>query len=49
MRTVNLGDMKVPAIAVGCRRINNLDKTEAERLIHTALDLGANFFDHADL
>lgn len=49
MRTVNLGDMKVPAIAVGCRRVNNLDKAEAERFIRTAMDLGANFFDHADL
>lgn len=49
MKTVNLGDMKVPAIAVGCRRINTLDKPEAARFIKTALDLGANFFDHADL
>lgn len=49
MRTVNLGDMKVPAIAVGCRRLNNLDNTEAERFVKTALDLGANYFDHADL
>ncbi|WP_072524104.1 aldo/keto reductase [Clostridium sp. Marseille-P3244] len=49
MRTVNLGDMKVPAIAVGCRRINNLEKPEAELFIRTAMDLGANFFDHADL
>jgi len=49
MKTVNLGDMKVPAIAVGCRRINNLSKPEAEYFIKTALDLGANFFDHADL
>ena len=49
MKTVNLGDMKVPAIAVGCRRLNNLDKAEAERFIRTALELGANYFDHADL
>jgi predicted oxidoreductase len=30
-------------------RINKLDKPEAERFVKTALDLGANFFDHADI
>ncbi|MCI8333174.1 MAG: aldo/keto reductase family oxidoreductase [Lachnospiraceae bacterium] len=49
MRTVNLGDMKVPTIAVGCRRMNNLEKSEAERFIRTSMELGANYFDHADL
>ena len=51
MRTIKLGksDLQVPVMAVGCMRINRLDKKEAERFIHTALDLGANFFDHADV
>lgn len=49
MRTISLGNMKVPTIAVGCRRINNLSKQEANKLILTAIDLGANYFDHADL
>ncbi|MEN6562093.1 MAG: aldo/keto reductase [Christensenella sp.] len=49
MKTVRLGDMKVPAIAVGCRRINNLSKPEAEQFVKTSLELGANYFDHADL
>lgn len=51
LRTMKLGssNLEVPVIAVGCMRINSLDKGEAERFIHTALDLGANFFDHADL
>lgn len=51
MRTIKLGksDLQVPVMAVGCMRINRLDKKEAERYIQTALDLGANFFDHADV
>ena len=39
----------MPVIAIGCMRINRLDKTEAERFIRTALEEGANFFDHADI
>jgi predicted oxidoreductase len=30
-------------------RINSLDKTQAEQFIQTALEEGANFFDHADI
>jgi len=30
-------------------RLTRLDKPEAERLVRTALDSGANFFDHADI
>ena len=51
MRTIKLGssNLDVPVVAVGCMRINSLDKAEAERFVHTALDQGANFFDHADI
>lgn len=51
MKTVKLGKtgIQAPVIAVGCMRINKLDKREAERFVRTALDLGANFFDHADI
>lgn len=51
MRTIELGtsNLQVPVIAVGCMRINNLSKTDAERFVQTALDEGANFFDHADI
>ena len=51
MRTIKLGTSKleVPVIAVGCMRINALDKNEAEHFIQTALEEGANFFDHADI
>ncbi|MDR1965660.1 MAG: aldo/keto reductase [Synergistaceae bacterium] len=50
MRTIKLGksDLQVPTIAVGCMRINSLDAKAAETFVKTALDIGANFFDHAD-
>ena len=51
MRKIQLGksNLQVPVMAVGCMRINQLDKSKAERFIKTALDEGANFFDHADV
>ena len=49
MKKVKLGNAEVPVLAIGCMRINRVDKTEADKFIKTALDLGANFFDHADV
>jgi predicted oxidoreductase len=51
VRTINLGSssLEVPVVAVGCMRINSLEKNEAERFVQTALEEGANFFDHADI
>ncbi len=51
MRYMKLGksDLKVPTIAVGCMRINELSTTDAECLVQTALEGGVNFFDHADI
>lgn len=51
MRTIQLGksNLEVPVVAVGCMRINSLDKPAAERFVQTALEVGANFFDHADI
>jgi predicted oxidoreductase len=51
MRTIKLGTstLEVPVVAVGCMRINSLNKTESEKFIQTALEEGANFFDHADI
>lgn len=51
MRTMKLGrsDLQVPVIAVGCMRLCRVDRRDADRLIHTALDEGAIFFDHADV
>ncbi|MEH7009943.1 aldo/keto reductase [Neobacillus niacini] len=51
MRTMRLGasTLEVPVVAVGCMRMNSLEKKEAENFIQTALEEGANFFDHADI
>ncbi|BAB07646.1 aldo/keto reductase family oxidoreductase [Halalkalibacterium halodurans] len=51
MRTIKLGSssLEVPVVAVGCMRINAISKKEAERFVQTALEQGANFFDHADI
>ncbi|MEF2966692.1 aldo/keto reductase family oxidoreductase [Paenibacillus sp. M1] len=51
MKTMKLGTstLEVPVIAVGCMRMESLDKPQAERFIQTALEEGANFFDHADI
>jgi predicted oxidoreductase len=51
MRTIKLGssELEVPVLAVGCMRIKSLEKKEAEAFVQTALEEGANFFDHADI
>ncbi|MDR0730526.1 MAG: aldo/keto reductase [Treponema sp.] len=51
MRSINLGlsGLQTPAIAVGCMRINRLSRAEAEQFVKSALDMGACFFDHADI
>ncbi len=51
MRTIKLGtsQLEVPVVAVGCMRINSLNEQQAEQFVHTALEAGANFFDHADI
>ncbi|MDR1262102.1 MAG: aldo/keto reductase, partial [Oscillospiraceae bacterium] len=51
MRTIPLGKsgLNVPCVAVGCMRINKLSDADAEKFIKTAIDAGANFFDHADI
>lgn len=51
MKKIELGrsGLQVPNIAVGCMRITDIDLPQAERFIEKALELGANFFDHADI
>ncbi|NCA99461.1 MAG: aldo/keto reductase family oxidoreductase [Clostridia bacterium] len=51
MKTIQLGQsgLTVPALAIGCMRINRLGTKSAESFIRTALEAGANFFDHADI
>ena len=51
MKKFKLGtsDLEVPALAVGCMRIAELEETAATTFVQTALEHGANFFDHADI
>ena len=51
MKTIQLGtsNLQVPEVAVGCMRITALDDKQAENFVQTALEVGANFFDHADI
>jgi len=51
MRYIPLGatGLEVPVVAVGCMRINGLALMQAEVFLKTALELGMNFFDHADI
>lgn len=51
MYKIELGKsgLQVPTVAVGCMRINSVEKNEAEKIVKTALENDANFFDHADI
>lgn len=50
MKTLSIGTgMTIPAMAVGCWRMSEKTNVEAQALIGTALELGLNFFDHADI
>ncbi len=51
MKNINIenSDLKVSEISLGCMRIHTLANKEISSLIHTALDEGINFFDHADI
>lgn len=51
MKKMFLGksSLQVPVIGIGCMRINQLQKQEAEGFLGKALELGVNFFDHADI
>lgn len=51
MKTITLKQTStvVPAIAMGCMRIAEKSITEVENYIRHCMDLGLNFFDHADI
>lgn len=51
MKQIPLGKsgLQVPAVALGCMRINDVSAKEAEQLVDRALELGCNFFEHADI
>ena len=41
--------ISVSQVALGCMRIGKLSATEAERYVKSALEMGYNYFDHADI
>ena len=41
--------LEIPTIAVGCMRIANMSEKQVSEFVDTALQNGANFFDHADI
>lgn len=51
MKYINIGQSELSAseISLGCMRMADLSIQEASKLIHTAMDEGINFFDHADI
>ena len=51
MYNIDLGKsgLQVPTIGVGCMRIANMSESEISAFVDTALQMGANFFDHADI
>jgi aryl-alcohol dehydrogenase-like predicted oxidoreductase len=52
MKTVNLGELEVSAIGLGCMGMSQAygkaDPEEAERTLHRALDIGVTFLDTAN-
>lgn len=51
MKTMDIGGSGIQAsvIGQGCMRIASLSGKELSAYLHTALDCGVNFFDHADI
>ncbi len=51
MKTMKLGNssLEVPMIGLGCMRISELDEQETSEYLMHCLELGINFFDHADI
>ncbi|GMO11472.1 MAG: aldo/keto reductase family oxidoreductase [Treponemataceae bacterium] len=51
MKTIQLGktNVKMPAVVVGCMRINALSSAELRNFLEGAIDHGATLFDHADI
>lgn len=42
-------ELNASVISLGCMRIADMDREAIATLLHTALDSGINFFDHADV
>ena len=51
MKYVNLGTsgLSVPAVVTGCMRLGEMSVAQMDAFIHSSVESGANFFDHADI
>lgn len=49
MKNIKIGNMNASAVSLGCMRMSNLDKSQIDSIMDTALENGINFFDHADI
>lgn len=49
MKQITIGTQKAPAIITGCMRLADFDRQRMNHFIHTSMELGVNFFDHADI
>ncbi len=51
MRTISVGPgaLTVSEISLGCMRISGMENKAVDELITTSLEVGVNFFDHADI
>ncbi len=50
MRTINVGNkLNVSELSLGCMRIDKLEPKAIDNLLKASLEVGINFFDHADI
>ena len=51
MKYINIrgSENSVSVIGIGTMRIAGMNPSEVDTFVHTALDNGINFFDHADI
>lgn len=51
MKKLKIGtsDLEVSEVSLGCMRIGGMEPSAVDTLIRTSLDLGIDFFDHADI
>lgn len=47
--SISTTNLSVSNVAMGCMKIPSLSEEGLSKLIHTALEQGVNFFDHADI
>ena len=50
MKNIIIGNkINASAISLGCMRMSGLDEKGVDSIMDTALELGINYFDHADI